>query len=1264
MNEADRSGNTLSIQGAARTAVVCIWGILALAGTEAPAVEHPFCLWTREEAAQLRKWIETDPAAKQQYERTMAKVAQRRKGSGLIGPETMDLFSYLVFGDKNAAERQKAALLAFAAERPEPMRMEFTLDEKNHRWAIGARSFNDRHHSRGNDINVLRYDVLYDELTPDQRRAVEDAFRLYIDFHLAGGKPWHPDFRYDRASWLPNMHWNRAMSTHSMAVALRDEKLVKAMFESTGGFKWFMDEYLGDGKFYMEEFCKYECMPDSVQLYCEALERSGLGEYGYGYTGANGGSARNFVEMYSRVGLPCVEQPGDRPWYPTVNMGDSGTFCNVPSLIMGGTSNIWGRTLFIREAFHRRFPDGAFDYFLARLREPGQDAYMPTPFFGLGPMDPKKVQPPPSAPSYLSRGRGFALLRAEEGPAYWESPKPAVALQFGMYYVHYVHDCFSILQYVANNRMIYTRVGKERTTGGYAGGDLFRDHVRGHCGVVVDGRQAQPSDDGNQGLRNHDLREDFAKPVKFVSGRTRGIYPDVDQERALFLTDEYLFDLFWLRSTGASSDKPRVYDWQVITFGETDESKSAPWVALDAFADKPRAAKILLEDIRVMDAGEKPWTVTAVFEPGNAVSPGVRVSMLGEKGTLVLSSITPPDRGYAANEPEQRGRSILATRNAPATTFVALHEPFKAGIGSHAIEKFDCMARTDSAVAVRIAGKPGSGIDDRILLRYGDGADAILDVGDKEESYSFADHAYLRIGPDVVNVVGKVRKLSVPVKGNPKLIVNGKERSAQIAGGILKAEFDDVWPALPRRGEHPGMADTPSLSGLLAQLHGDHVARREAAAAAIGRMGAAGKEAIPALVRCLKEKVRLQNKAAPAALAAIGPDAIPALIEALKFDDPYARYEAIAAIRLMGPNGKPAVPALSQALDDENSYVRIHACLALYGLDSEAKAAIPALVAKLDDRAIDKHAAFALTGLGADAAAALTKALDEAPRFSAAAWGIEQMGEDAADAVPALVKALTREGQFSKAASALGRIGPKAAPAVPVLIHALDDVTNRPSAVAALGNIGPAAQAAVPALIRVVPVVTADKAGRTNRTWSAAAIRALGQIGPGAGDAAPLLTQILQDPTTYERPVAAVALGAIGPQSEGVLPAMAACMKDRDPRLREAAGTALAGFGDGARTVAPSLKERLSDADVTIRLDSAWVLLRIGAFQKEARTTFVEALESRDAKVCLPALNKAEKLGAAGADLLPVVNKLANREDKGLRDRAMAAAAALQGRNP
>jgi len=1251
------------------TRLVISFSLAFIAISAASAVDHPFCLWTREEAAQLKKWIETDPIAKEQYDRTV--LLTRKGAEKSANPNLMDLFDYLVLGDKKAGERQKTGLLAFANQRPEPMTIEFTLDEENHQWTIGNSSHSDRHQRDHQGFNALRYDVLYDELTPEQRARVEDAIRLYIEFHLAGGKPWHPSFRYDRTSWLPNMHWPRTISTHMMAVALKDEKLIKAMFESAGGFKWFMDEYLGDGQFYMEEFSKYSNL-GHMMWYCEAVERLGLGKYGYGYvSGKSGGSMRRFTEMLPLVTYPRIEQPGGTPRYQCIWMGDTG----AKNLVMGygangrsGDDSLWWSTANMGgvhprmgiptfEALHKRYPDIGLDYFMAQMRPPGKDVYLPSVFFGLKAIDAKTVKPPAAqAYSYATRGRGFALLRAEEGSGYWESPKPAVALQFGMYYVHYVHDCFSILQYVANNRIVYDKMGWTRA--GYAGGDPWRDSVRGHSGVVVDGLQAQPVDHGNIGTANQRIRDNHAKAVKFVAARARGVYPDVDQERALFLTDEYLFDVFRLESTGAAAAKPRVFDWQVLTYGDVSPTESSSWTPLDSFSDKARATKPHVSGTRVLAAGQNAWTVTVLHTNAPETAPGVRVSMLADADTLVLSS-TPPLHPAEAKS----SHSILATRTAPSTTFVALHEPFNHGIASHKVERFECIKKTGAAAAVRVVGKEGTGIDDRILLRCGDGVDEILSVSEGGESFSFADHAYVRIAPETVTVVGKLRALVLPVKGNPKLVVNGKERPARIDAGVLKAEIDETWPPCPPMPPPPVPANTnevSSLKALIEKLGGPDVEQRELAAMAIGAMGAAGKEAIPSLIACLKEKTRLGNKMAPDGLARIGPDAIPALIETMGFEDPYARYEAISAVCQMRAKGKPAVPALIKALDDDNRYVRINACKALYWIGPDAKEAIPALVKKLGDRVIGRHAAFALSGIGPAAAPALSDAVSDSTKFPAAAWGIEQMSTNAVNAVPALIKALVREAQFAMAAAALGSIGPKAKKAVPTLVEALDNPTNRPAAVVALGRIGPAAEDAVPALIRVAQMATVDKDGRTNCVWSAATIRALGQIGPPAKDAIPLLLQALQDQGFPERATAVAALGEIGAPTDGVLNALAASMKDRDQKIRDAAETALAGFGKDAWEIAPSLKECLTDANPAIRVDSAAVLVRIGAFRKEALSTLAEALDSKDGELCRLALNKTDNLGPKAGDLLPSVKKLATSENAEIRTKAAAAAAAIE----
>lgn len=206
---------------------------------------------------------------------------------------------------------------------------------------------------------------------------------------------------------------------------------------------------------------------------------------------------------------------------------------------------------------------------LAQRRPPGEALYLPTLYFGLEPLDPGKVEPP-AAPSIVTRERGFALLRADESPAYWESGAPAVALQFAMYYVHYVHDCFAILNFNALNRPIYERMRSVQK--GYADGDPWRDHVRGKAsGVIVDGLQPKPVDSGEKGTANERVRDHLAPVTKFVAVHASGVYPEVEQERALVLTREHLFALFWLRS-----ERPRDYEWHVMSAGTLPASADAP----------------------------------------------------------------------------------------------------------------------------------------------------------------------------------------------------------------------------------------------------------------------------------------------------------------------------------------------------------------------------------------------------------------------------------------------------------------------------------------------------------------------------------------------------------------------------------------------------------------------------------------------------------------------------------------------------------------
>jgi hypothetical protein len=125
----------------------------------------------------------------------------------------------------------------------------------------------------------------------------------------------------------------------------------------------------------------------------------------------------------------------------------------------------------------------------------------------------------------------------------------------------------------------------------------------------------------------------------------------------------------------------------------------------------------------------------------------------------------------------------VAARRAPATVFVALHEPFKGG--TPRIAELRRIQQTQQGVAVAVEGKAGSGINDRALLRWGDDADKPLTLSGQGESFTFADRAYVRVGKDRVEASGDLRAMKVRVAGTPQLILNGKKQAASVSGGVL-----------------------------------------------------------------------------------------------------------------------------------------------------------------------------------------------------------------------------------------------------------------------------------------------------------------------------------------------------------------------------------------------------------------------------------------------------------------------------------------------
>jgi hypothetical protein len=768
-----------------RRIVLVLLGLVAWPAADCAAdikrVEHPFILWTKEDIAGMKRTYEAESWLQESLARLEAS-----KGRPLAG-----LFRSAVLGDEDAGAGEKKELLE-TVRSPAPR---------------GAAQW----------ITVLRYDLLYDDLTPEERRDCERCFREYIHNHVferiifdedkfanPGNYRRYDAREYTRTNWLPNIIWPWKVSANLMAVALGDEQLIRETWSAYGSWKWYFDEYLCDNGFYSEEFSKMGSTPGAMIVYCLGLERLGLDELGFGYTGKGGATMRGHLESIIHLGYPRVDLGTSRPHYPMVTIGDLRHrqffreghsvqgYCFQDSIAKaygrqgdgGGsrwqTAGAWGGTRRTKrppappwdigktpkmniplwfELGHGRWPEAGFGYFLCQMRAPDETSYLPSPLFGLEPIRPQDVKPP-HAPSAVWPERGLIMLRAEEGPEYWESEAPAVCMRTASPYAHSVNDAFALAGFYAFQRPIYIN---RQTTSSYAQG--ISRSIRSHAGVQVDDREPAFTYETT-------VRCDFTPALKFAAARSQAVYEGIDFTRALMLTRDYLLDV-----SALSADQPHVYRWRVHAVGPAADS-------------------------RKLDPGDDAWSVTVVqtCPVGDADSTllgrawydkqiGVRLTMLGGATTSVTVEDTPPLEPHRGQSPPPRdeigGTTIAATRQANATVFAVLHEPFRGGRSR--VAEIRPLFQGGDTLVVAVTGHTDSGIDDRLMLRFGDDAEQPVTVGDDGESFTFAGHAFVRVAATAVEATGDVRgmKIRVPGRNRPQLRVNAKAVPATIADGFL-----------------------------------------------------------------------------------------------------------------------------------------------------------------------------------------------------------------------------------------------------------------------------------------------------------------------------------------------------------------------------------------------------------------------------------------------------------------------------------------------
>jgi HEAT repeat protein len=283
----------------------------------------------------------------------------------------------------------------------------------------------------------------------------------------------------------------------------------------------------------------------------------------------------------------------------------------------------------------------------------------------------------------------------------------------------------------------------------------------------------------------------------------------------------------------------------------------------------------------------------------------------------------------------------------------------------------------------------------------------------------------------------------------------------------------------------------------------------EEAADILGNMGAAAKEAVPALAEVFKDK-KGSHLTIAWALEKLGPHAkaaVPTLLAVLEDkghrDD--TRVEAAKILPKIDPSHtREAVAGLAEGLKSRDYQVRLNAASGLRGIGSEAKAAVPALLDALKDGdgAVRIYAAEALLIVDAMSAKKAVPVLrDEVQtggirshRIHAAELWLLIDAPNATEAALALAAEIPWEDRTDEtgADNTWRPLRPKVAAVVPGLIKALkaDKASVRRNAARALGMIGAGAKEAVPALKALHKDEDEDEDVRK------AAAKALGKIAP------------------------------------------------------------------------------------------------------------------------------------------------------------------------
>ena len=473
-----------------------------------------------------------------------------------------------------------------------------------------------------------------------------------------------------------------------MGVLLEDDEAVDIAINGHYGFKQMLNKFY-DGLFWPEATVyAFHYISSCALMLAEACLKNGY-ENLYEYVALSGASMKSMFDGW----IKCMFADGR-----IATCGQQGNQAAVVNeLEIRSSHNIDDSFLFNNRGYrdsnkleiaYRVYKDPVYAWILSQ--NPRRDTWDHS-FWGHSALAygvPLEEITPPSAKSELFVQYGAAIVRSDETENYWNSPAIAVYARDGSRQGHSQDDHYNILLN-AFNKNIYPdwfiswdyRGGPDPETGEQRHKSPYSGTLFGHNTVVVDGKNA----DIRAAMILPVERSNEIQVLRMISGVDGGAYKGVYQRRTLGITQEYVVDMFDMRSR-----EQHLYDYLLHSFGSLSAeglSKYQPhslqdirdqhgFHEIDTFA---KSEGNLWIRPGYKGKTDRDWKATFIDDD----TIGSNVFMIGEEGTEVFLTDTPyyvSSNGWDYKPVDGIVRKmplLIVRREAYDTMFVAVHQPFK-----------------------------------------------------------------------------------------------------------------------------------------------------------------------------------------------------------------------------------------------------------------------------------------------------------------------------------------------------------------------------------------------------------------------------------------------------------------------------------------------------------------------------------------------------------------------------------------------------------